>query len=112
MKPITQVTQFFNVAKKGISYGKVVRSVLFLILVVTIGLSAKENPFQSSLVALLAFIAFDVICLFHKKDAKLKDLQVKELEARMNGIEKVQKDINSDLSVAKISTAIGSAKRR
>jgi phosphotransferase system glucose/maltose/N-acetylglucosamine-specific IIC component len=112
MKPITQVTHLFNVAKKGISYGKVVRSVLFLLLVITIGLSAKESPLNSSLVALIAFVAFDVICFFRSKENKVQTNQIQEIVARMEEVEKASREIKNDLSVAKISTVIGNSKRR
>lgn len=111
MQPITQkLLSVFNSIKDSLSYGKVVKYSLFLLLVVSSAASLKETPLYSSIVCLVAFIAFELIgCI---KRPKFKDhtdeLEILKSKAakleRLNAeLEHQFKDIKSDLSLAKIS---------
>jgi hypothetical protein len=104
----SRVSHFFNVAKSNLSYGKVVRTSLFLLLAASVLLSLKtSSPIQAGIISLIAFIAFDVICLF--KQPKLKDHTetIQALVDKNIELERTIKDVKGDISVVKISAGLG-----
>lgn len=112
------VTQKLLSLFRSISYGKVVRSVLFLLLVSTCTISIKSNPISASIIALIAFIAFDIVCAakrpkFIDFTSDIDNLKArnKALEERNANLEVQFKEVKSDLSVAKISTVISGGRR-
>lgn len=119
MQPITQkLLSFFNSAKANLSYGKVVRSSLFLLLVVSCAASMKQNPLHAAIVSLIAFIAFDVVCALKRPKyidfsgdvQTLKDAN-KALTEKNSELASHVKEIKNDLSIAKISTVMGQARK-
>jgi hypothetical protein len=115
MKPVTQ--KLLSIIQ-SLTYGKVVRSALFLLLIISCGLGLKQNPIHSAIISLIAFVAFDVVCAF--KRPKFKDFseeistlqaKLKASEEKTTNLESQFKEVKSDLSVAKISTVIGQARR-
>jgi len=122
MVPITQkILSFFNSKLQSLSYGKVVRSTLFLLLAASCISTLQQNPLAAAIVSLAAFIAFDVGCLIRKPNKtvlasiqqKLEDAQSRLEKSEQTNLElqKQFKEVKSDLSVAKISTVLGQARK-
>jgi Skp family chaperone for outer membrane proteins len=118
MVPITQkILSKFNSIKEQLSYGKVVRSTFFLLIVLSCFSLLSENPLYSAIIALIAFIEFDLVCAFKPKakdyssDIEAIKAQIKESNEKTSIMETQVKEIKNDLSVAKISTVLGQARK-
>lgn len=108
MKPVTQKLLSYI---QGLSYGKVVRSALFLLLSFSILSTLQENPIHAAAISLIAFIAFDVVCMLKRPEVKDFSKEVAELQEKNADLTRQFKEVKSDLSVAKISTVIGQARK-
>ena len=106
-KSVSRASHFFNVIKSNLSYGKLVRASLFLLLAASVIKSLVNSPTHAALISLAAFVAFDVVCLF--KQPKIKDSteDVKALVQKTEELEKTLKEVKGDISVVKISAGLG-----
>ena len=107
----SRVSQIFNLLSDKLSYGKLVRATLFLLLAASVVKTLLSSPTHAALISLAAFVAFDVVCLF--KQPKIKD-QSEAIEALSNKnieLEKSLKEVKGDMSVIKMSSGISSQRR-
>jgi hypothetical protein len=101
------LSHFFNVAKNNSSYGKLVRASLFVLLASSIISTLIDSSFQAAIISLIAFISFDLICLFKKPKMVDHTQTIEQLVKQNKELEDKLKEVKGDISVVKISAGIG-----
>ena len=102
----SRVSQFFNLLSGKLSYGKLVRASLFLLLAASVVKTLLSSPTHAALVSLAAFVAFDVVCLFKQPKMKDQTEAIEALNKKSMELEKTLKEVKGDISVVKVSSGI------
>lgn len=107
----SRVSQIFNLLSNKLSYGKLVRASLFILLAASVVKTLLSSPTHAALISLAAFVAFDVVCLF--KQPKMKDHAeaINALNKKSEELEKTLKEVKGDISVVKVSSGLSSQRR-
>jgi len=109
-KSVSRLTQFFNVYIRELSYGKLVRSSLFILLALSIATNLFVNPTIAAIVSLISFISFDIICLFKKPKIKDHTETIIQLQEQNKDFEQKLKEVKGDISVVKVSAGFSGRK--
>lgn len=111
IKSASRASQFFNLLSSKLSYGKVVRASLFILLAASIIKNLLSSPTHAALISLAAFVAFDVVCLFKQPKIKDQTEAIEALNKKSAELEKTIKEVKGDISVVKVSSGLSSQRR-
>jgi hypothetical protein len=106
LKSASRVSQFFNLLRDNLSYGKLVRASLFILLAASVITTLLSSPTHAALISLAAFVAFDVVCAFKRPKIKDHSEEIKSIRDKSLELEKVLKEVKGDMSVVKMSSGI------
>ena len=102
----SRVSQIFNLLRDNLSYGKLVRASLFILLAASVITTLLSSPTHAALISLAAFVAFDVVCLFKQPKIKDQTQAIEAIHSKSAELEKALKEVKGDMSVIKMSSGI------